>query len=294
MRSSERYAIDPDRSVPYAERAGVDAQPAMWRRLRQDLRQTVRDGSFALAFQIRRRLADGVLSGADAQLRWPCRGRGVVQGSTFMPLVEECGLTQNVLAWTLHAACRAAAAHQHGIVSVTVPAIAASTGTLLPLVADALAEQNLPPYRLEIALADCAVSGDCADTLLALSALRDLGVGVSLDDFGRAGACLLKLKRLPLTALKLDRSLVRDMLCDRAASSMVRATIDFTHTLDVDVVATGVETDAQRSFLRMAGCDAVLERQSGQDSAFPTATTQPQPTSAPARADLRHALTLLD
>jgi EAL domain-containing protein (putative c-di-GMP-specific phosphodiesterase class I) len=237
-----------------------DKQPSAWRRLRQDLRQTVRDGRFSLAFQARRALADHTQLGADALLRWPSRGRGVVQSHTFMPLVEECGLTAEVAAWTLSHACQTAASWPGGIVSVAVPPSLARDGVLLPMLAEALRDSGLAPGRLEVALADNAVSSECGDTLLALSAMRDLGLGVALDGYGRAGACLIKLKRLPLTTIKLDRSLVRDMLCDRAAASMVRAAIDFAHTLDIDVVASGVETEAQRAFLRHVGCDAALER----------------------------------
>jgi EAL domain-containing protein (putative c-di-GMP-specific phosphodiesterase class I) len=234
--------------------------PAEWRRLRQDLRQTVRDGRFALAFQSRRALCDQTTLGADAQLRWPSRGRGVVQSHTFMPLVEECGLTAEVAGWTLSAVCRAAITWPGGLVSVSLPPSLARDGSLLPLLAETLHETGLEPGRLEIALADSATDSECADTLLTLSALRDLGVGVALDEYGRAGACLMKLKRLPLTAIKLDRALVRDMLCDRAAASMVRAAIDFAHTMEIVVVASGVETEAQRAFLRHVGCDAALER----------------------------------
>ena len=234
--------------------------PAMWRRLRPDLRQAARDGAFALAFQARRTMAEGEVCGAEAQLRWPSRHHGVVQASVFLPLAEELGLAGEIVGWTLTAACRAALDCQDGVVSVSVPARTAQDGSLLTLVADALGATGLAPHRLEIALPDRATEGDCTETLLSLSALRDLGVGVALEDFGRAGACLVKLKRLPLTTLKLDRSLLRDMLADRSAASMVRAAIDFAHALDVQVVACGVETETQRAFLRRAGCDAVLER----------------------------------
>jgi EAL domain-containing protein (putative c-di-GMP-specific phosphodiesterase class I) len=233
------------------------------RRLRQDLRQAVRDGAFVLGFQQRRGLRDDEPCGAEAQLRWPRRGRGVVQANVFMPLIEECGLTDQLVAWSLHAACQAALTWPSGAVSVSVPAAAARTGRLLTLVGDALYTTGLDPERLEIALIENAVCCDCADTLLSLSALRDLGVSVALDEFGRAGACLLKLRRLPLTAVKLDRSLTRDMLVDQAACAMIRAVIAYAHSLDVQVVAAGVETDLQRTTLQLAGCDMVLERAGG-------------------------------
>ncbi len=231
-----------------------------WRRLRPDFRQAVQERAFALSFQLRRHLTDDRVCGAEAQLRWPNRHHGVVHSSVFMPLAAECGLTAHIVAWSLEAACRAAGDWPDGVVSVSVPASTASDGTLVTLVAHALANTGLPPHRLEITLPDQATEGNCTDTLLALSALRDLGLGLALEDFGRDSACLLKLKHLPLTTIKLDRSLMRDMLCDRAAASLVRTMIDYAHTLDMQTVAAGVETETQRAFLRRAGCDAVLER----------------------------------
>jgi EAL domain-containing protein (putative c-di-GMP-specific phosphodiesterase class I) len=253
-----------DRPPPEcASRPALDTSSADARRLRQDLRQAVRDGAFVLGFQSRRSLRDDQLCGAEAQLRWPRRGRGMVQSNVFMPLALECGLTDDLVAWSLNAACQAALTWPSGSVSITIPAAAARTGRLLTLVGDALHMTGLDPERLDIALVDNSVSCDCADTLLSLSALRDLGVSVALDEFGRAGACLLKLRRLPLTSVKLDRSLTRDMLVDQAASAMVRAIVAYAHSLDVLVVATGVETDLQRTTLQLAGCDMVLERSAG-------------------------------
>jgi EAL domain-containing protein (putative c-di-GMP-specific phosphodiesterase class I) len=259
FRPVEHTPCDGPRGRPTAAQRGP-VPSALWRRLRPDLRQAVRDGAFALAFQARRTMANGDICGAEAQLRWPSRHHGVVQASMFLPLAEELGLAGQIVGWTLTSACRAAVEWQEAVLSVSVPARTAQDGSLLTLVADALAATGLAPHRLEIALPDHATEGDCTETLLALSALRDLGLGVALEDFGRAGACLVKLKRLPLTTVKLDRSLLRDMLADRSAASMVRAAIDFAHALDVHVVACGVETETQRAFLRRAGCDAVLER----------------------------------
>ena len=157
--------------------ADPEGTPAVWRRLRPDLRQAAREGAFALAYQSRRRMSDETVCGAEAQLRWPSRHHGVVQASVFMPLAEECGCSRDIVAWTLAVACRTALAWPDGVISVTVPARTARDGQLLPLVAAALADSSLPPERLEISLPDRATEGDCTETLLALSALRDKGWG---------------------------------------------------------------------------------------------------------------------
>jgi EAL domain-containing protein (putative c-di-GMP-specific phosphodiesterase class I) len=246
MRHSIRQSPLPHTTTPFS------------RRLRPDLRQAVADQALVLAFQARRGLADHIVTGAEAQLRWPSRHHGVVQASVFLPIAAECGLTRAIMAWTLHAACRAAADWPEGVVSVPIPARLAQDGTLLTLVADALTQTGLPPSRLEIALPDPGPD-DATETLLALSALRDLGLGVALDGFGRDGACLMTLKHLPLTAVKLDRAMLRDVPDDRAAAAMIETAIDYAHALDITVVAAAVETEAQRHFLRQAGCDAALE-----------------------------------
>ena len=258
-------------STRRAARNGVSMRPAAaqssieWRRLRQDLRQAVADGGFALHCQPRRCLRSNHLLGTDTLLRWPCRGRGMVPASVFMPLIEELGLTSQILSWTLVAACRAVTGpadngQPAGIVSVSVPAASVRDGSLLDILGRALAETGADRGKLEIAVPACGLAGDCAATLLTLSALRDHGVSVALEDYGRTVACLVTLKHLPLTAVKLDRSLCRDMLCDQAAGALVRATIDFAHALDIQAVAAGVETAAQLAYLHRAGCDAVVER----------------------------------
>jgi EAL domain-containing protein (putative c-di-GMP-specific phosphodiesterase class I) len=233
------------------------------RRIRQDLRQSVHDKALVLAFQPRRRLHDHAELGAEAQIRWPCRGRGVLAASAFMPLVDECRLTLDVLAWTLDSACAAAASWPRGVVCVVAPAAAARDGSLLPLVGAALAQSGLDPERLEVAFNACEFGtgrgGEDEAMLLALSALRDHGVGVALEDFGGRSACLIQLKQLPLSTIKLDRSLVRDVLFDQAAAAMARILIDYAHALDI-AVAAAVETAEQRALLRQLGCDAGVER----------------------------------
>jgi EAL domain-containing protein (putative c-di-GMP-specific phosphodiesterase class I) len=219
------------------------------------LRQAAQEGGFALAFQPRRRMRDSGLLGAQAQLRWPRRRGGMTQAIGFMPLLEECGLADEVATWAMRAACEAAAAWPHGQVSVPAAGVTWRTGKLLAQVGAALACSGLAPERLEIEIAEPLLAADSSDLLLVVSALRDLGVGVALDAFGSDTASLLVLKRLPLTALKLDRSLVRDLPHDRDAAAVVLAVTDFAHAMDVSVAAVGMDTVGQRDFLRRAGCD---------------------------------------
>lgn len=225
------------------------------RRLRQELRHAAHTGAFMLAYQPRRDLLSDMAVGAALQLRWPRKRGGTTPASGFMPLLEANGLATDVAGWALTSACQEAAAWAQGQVCVAADAGALRDGLLLRQAGLALAASGLPPERLEIEFAEAALAADTDDMLLTLAALRDLGVGIALDAFGSESASLLPLKRLPLTAVKLDRSLVRDLPDDAEAAAIVAAVIQFAHALEVTVVACGVETAAQGEFLRRNGCD---------------------------------------
>ena len=128
-------------------------------------------------------------------------------------------------------------------------------GVLLAQVAQALHHSGLSPDRLELELTESLLVDAGEETFFTLSALRDLGVGLALDDFGTGFASLAMLKRLPLTVMKLDRSLVREVPHDREDTAIVRAVADTGRALGLTVVAEGIETEAQRDFLAGIGCD---------------------------------------
>ena len=226
-----------------------------WRRLRQELKQAAQTRAFTLIYQPRVALADGELCGVEAQLRWPQRRGATAPASAFMPLLAECGLAEDVAGWSLTEACRQAVGWEKLPLCVSVPGASLQDGSLLAQVGAALTETGLAAERLEIAIGEPSLSGDTMEALLGIAALRDLGVGVALDGFGSSSANLMTLKRLPLTVLKLDRSLIRDVPGDREASAVVLAAIDFARALDITVVACGVDMAEQRAFLQRAGCD---------------------------------------
>jgi EAL domain-containing protein (putative c-di-GMP-specific phosphodiesterase class I) len=180
-----------------------------------------------------------------------------------MPLAETIGRSAALGGWMLGAACRNAASwEQPWTVSVRVLAQQIDRGLLLAQVAAALESSGLDPERLELELAESILLDVSLDKLLMLSAIRDLGAGIALDEFGAGLASLTMLKRLPLTAMKLDRSLVRDLPADRDDAAIVQAVIAAAHALGVSVVAEGIETEPQRAFLSGVGCDG------GQGSLF--------------------------
>lgn len=233
------------------------AEANMRRRLEQDLRQAVAQGAFILHYQPRICFTSGQVIGAEALLRWPHRRRGLVSPAYFIPLAEQNGLIVKIGAFALRAACVAAAAWQNSdcVISVNVSPRQLSDRALLSQVAAALEESGIRPERLELELTESMLLHVDADTLFSLSALRDRGVGLALDDFGTGFASLGMLRRLPLTALKLDRSLVRDLPDGPEDVAIARAAVQTGHAMGLRVVAEGVETEAQRDFLAAIGCD---------------------------------------
>ncbi len=241
-----RYRLSPSRRSAATER----------RRLERDLATATQQGRFLLHYQPLLALATGEMYGAEALIRWPVRGQGMIPELVFIPIAEQSGQIVPIGGWALRAACREARRWRAAwTVSVNVSARQLAAGALLGQVAAALEESGLPPERLELELTELQLGGAETELLLALSAIRDLGVGVALDNFGTGAASLAVLKRLPLTAMKLDRSLVRGLPADREDAAIVRALIVTGHALGLRVVAEGIDTEAQRAFLAASFCD---------------------------------------
>jgi len=236
--------------------ADVSAEAAERRKLEQDLRAAIRQQNFLLEYQPRLLLENGRIVGAEALIRWPHRRRGLVPPNAFVPLAEESGLITPIGAWVLeNAAAEALGWPKHMTLSVNVSARQLHDGALLRQVAEALERSGLSPDRLELELTESLLVDAGEETLFTLSALRDIGVGIALDDFGTGFASLAMLKRLPLTVMKLDRSLVRGVPHDREDMAIVRAVCATGRALGLTVVAEGIETEVQRNFLADIGCN---------------------------------------
>ena len=233
------------------------------RRVEQDLRQAIARDGFSVHYQPRVALADGSMATAEALLRLPTRRRGLMPPAVVLPAAAQGQLGEAVAAWLLRAACLEAAAWPSlaggapavPAVSVNLPAGSLHDGSILRHLAAALEASALPPERLELELTESMLLAPDADVLLTLSAIRDLGVGLLVDDFGLALASLATLRHLPLTGLKLDRCLVRDIARDAEDRAVARSITASAHALHVRVAAEGVETVAQRDALLSLGCD---------------------------------------
>jgi EAL domain-containing protein (putative c-di-GMP-specific phosphodiesterase class I) len=210
-------------------------------------------------------LAGGYLRGAEAAMQldqrlWP---EGSWQGGGLGALLGP-GMRTEDTAWLLQAACHAACQWNDeepctGLgqlrVSVAVPDAATRDGSLLSQVRAALRQSGLPTGFLEVALGERAIADETPENLLTLSALRDMGAGLALARFAGGMDGLRALRRVPLTSVQLDPSLIGDLLLLRDTRAAVRAIINFAHTQNMSVVALGVSSAAQRDILADLGCD---------------------------------------
>ena len=224
------------------------------------LRRAVERNEFVLHYQPRVDLASGRIVGAEALIRWQHPERGLLPPKEFIPLAEEAHLVIPIAEWVIGAVCKQIAAWQAaGLrpipVAVNLAAPHLRERALPELVERVLREHALPSSLLEIEVTESILMHDPELSLANARRLAELGVSLSIDDFGTGYSSLSYLKRLPITSLKIDQSFVRDIATDPDDAAIITAIIAMAHSLNLRVVAEGVETEAQRAFLKAHSCD---------------------------------------
>jgi diguanylate cyclase (GGDEF)-like protein len=219
-------------------------------------------GELSLRYQPKVALADERVVGFEALLRWHSAALGVVTPSEFIPIAESRGLIGNIGAWGVTEVCRQQKQWRDaGLaplpVSVNVSSLQFSQTDLLDVVASALRETGIEGALLEIEITESALLEDPQSTARTLAELRRLGVRVALDDFGTGYSALGHLNDIPLDVLKMDRTFVRDIETSETASGIASAVIAMARTLNLAVVAEGVDSQGQLELLRELGCDLV-------------------------------------
>jgi diguanylate cyclase (GGDEF)-like protein/PAS domain S-box-containing protein len=227
--------------------------------LENDLSHALERDELRVLYQPMMDIAGGEIVGAEALLRWQHPQRGVVGPDEFIPLAEETGLIISIGEWVLRTACRQSMAWQRAglgplTIAVNVSARQAEQPGLVAVVADALAEAGLDPSRLHLELTEGAVMRQLESATSTLAELREMGVGISVDDFGTGYSSLGYIRRFPVDTIKIDRSFVRDVTTDQNDAAIVLSVIAMALSLNLRVVAEGVETEAQLEFLRENGC----------------------------------------
>ncbi|MBN8506671.1 MAG: EAL domain-containing protein [Burkholderiales bacterium] len=231
--------------------------------MERELREALAAGAFALQFQPKLSLADGRVLGAEVLLRWPHAQRGLIPPDRFIPVAEECGMVVALDAWVLEAAMLQLARWRAEGLPLASLAVNLSPprllhGDLVEQVQRLLALTGLEAGSLTLEVTERLMLDERQDrrAVEQLSSLRALGVGVSIDDFGTGYSCLGYLRRLPISELKIDRSFIRELAERTEDRALVGALVTMAKGCQLDLVAEGVETEAQAQVLRELGCDA--------------------------------------
>jgi diguanylate cyclase (GGDEF)-like protein len=224
------------------------------------LRQALERDEFLLHYQPKLDLETGRFTGMEALVRWRHPERGMIAPSRFIPLAEETGVIVPLGRWVIETACRQLQAWRaRGLpalrVAVNLSARQFTQANLTRQVSETLRETGLPPSALELEITESMVMRDPQKAVQILGQLKTMGVTLSIDDFGTGYSSLAHLKRFPIDGLKIDRSFIRDVPEDADDVAITRTIIAMAHSLKLKVIAEGVETIAQQSFLYEQGCD---------------------------------------
>ncbi len=244
------------------EQAGMSVHDLARQDLENALRQAVEHNEFTLHYQPKIELAGGQICALEALLRWERPGYGAVSPAVFVPVLESLGLIVPVGRWVIDTVCQQIAVWQRGLigaveVSVNVSGHQLIEGDLIADIERILIETGVAPHWLEVELTEGSLMENTQHTIASLHRLRDLGVKISIDDFGTGYSSLAYLRRFPIDTLKIDIAFIREVTTNPQDAAITRTIIELAHSLSLQVVAEGVETQAQLAFLKDAGCDQI-------------------------------------
>jgi diguanylate cyclase (GGDEF)-like protein len=230
--------------------------------LMQDLRYALEKGQLQLYYQPKLTLPHGPISGVEALLRWHHPDRGVIGPEDFIGLAERIGVIAPIGEWVLQQACTQMKqwhdmGHREWTVAVNLFAPQFSNDGLVQVVESALRDSGLPTRSLILEITESIVMADIDLTLQILDRLVQSGVSISIDDFGMGHSSLLYLKRFPVAELKIDRGFIKSLATGADDAAIVSAIVGLGRSLDLNVVAEGIETEKERDFLASLGCDAM-------------------------------------
>jgi diguanylate cyclase (GGDEF)-like protein len=230
--------------------------------LLQDLRLARKRQQFVLHYQPKFVAPSGPITGVEALLRWNHPTRGLIPPDTFIPIAERTGLIVQIGEWVIDEACRQVSQWRRTgrptlTMAVNISALQFSNTRLVPAVKNALERYQLDGEALTLEITESTAMRDVDASLEILERLRALGVRISIDDFGTGYSSLLYLKRLPASELKIDRGFVSELVADGEDAAIVAAIIALGQTLNLKIVAEGVETGAQQDLLTRLGCDSL-------------------------------------
>jgi len=230
-------------------------------RLENALRRALENREFEILYQPVMRM-NGEIDGLEALLTWRHPLHGTISPKQFIPIAEEAGLIGSIGSWVLRQACLEGARWRKAgyrpiRISVNVSALQFERGDFADTVADALALSGFPSKCLELELTESCVMRDLPGSVVRMSRIRDLGVSISIDDFGTGYSSLSYLTKLPVDSLKIDQSFLRNLQEPDGSLPVVQSIVRLAHSMNLTVVAEGVETAAELDLVRVLGCDKV-------------------------------------
>ncbi|WP_116472500.1 putative bifunctional diguanylate cyclase/phosphodiesterase [Zobellella maritima] len=268
--TAERLMINADAALYWAKENGhnsiqnylakMNSGALVRLELERELRHALNRGELELFYQPQVNLENGRIFGVEALLRWRHPERGMISPADFIPLAEESGLIVPIGEWVLNTACRQAKAWQMmGLpplkMAVNLSALQFRQSGLVAQIANVLRVTGLPPQYLELELTESLLMRDVESAIIAMNGLRKLGASLSIDDFGTGYSSLSYLQHFPLSQLKIDRSFVSDAHLKPGAGAIARAIIAMGKSLGLRVLAEGIETTEQLTYLRTHHCD---------------------------------------
>lgn len=224
-----------------------------------DLRKALQRDEFLLYYQPQVDTRNGAMIGLEALVRWNHPAHGLITPEEFIPLAEETGMISQLGEWVLREACRQAMVWREKYgegfhMGVNLSAAQFIVRNMPVLIEDVLSRTGLPPGMLMLEITESLAVGEAESTLVLLEDLKQIGCKLALDDFGTGNSSLSYLKRFPVDIIKIDRSFVKDIRTDAHDAAIARATIGLAQSLGLEVIAEGVENQAQMRWLREAGC----------------------------------------
>ena len=228
----------------------------------EDLRHAITGDEFSLVFQPQIEISSGDLTGFEALIRWNHCSRGFISPDDFIPTAEETGLIIPIGRWVVATACRQLRAlydkklvNENAVMTVNLSVKQFQDDELISFIESNLEKFDLKPGQFELELTETVLMENLEQALTKLEKLKDLGILISIDDFGTGYSSLGYLKRLPVNIVKVDRSFVMDIPHDKDDMEITAAIIAMAHSLNYEVVAEGIETAEQLSFLEKCNCD---------------------------------------
>lgn len=230
--------------------------------MQDGLRNALNHDEFLLLYQPQVDLQSGQIIGVEALIRWQHPELGIVSPIKFIPQAEETGLIVPIGDWVIQNACRQNKAWQDAgwppiTMSVNISARQFIERDLIDRVRHALQETGLDPMYLELELTESLIMQDLQQAISKMKELQSMGISLSIDDFGTGYSSLAALKSFPIARLKIDQSFVRDLPDNENDKAIATAVISLGHKLNLKVIAEGVETEEQQTFLRENGCDEI-------------------------------------